>query len=235
MPVEVSGACLQPDWGKAVVHAPGHPPLLPMICQNISTGQVLMLGYVSEESWSQSLASEEAIFWSRSKGRLWRKGESSGHVLKLRRVLLDCDGDTILALVEPHGPTCHRESTTCFDEQHSDGSFNEVDAGWSVLARLYSTLLERASGRDKESYTFKLLQAGIDRVLRKLGEECTETLLAAKNSTITGHADEFASESADLLYHWLVALIALKQSPEKVFEVLKSREGGPRRGEVNKI
>lgn len=225
----------QPDWSKAVAHAPGQPPLLPMVCQNALTGQVLMLGYVNEEAWEHTLELQEVVFWSRSQGKLWRKGETSGHTLKLKAVRLDCDADTILALVEPQGPTCHRHSTTCFDLEKSEGGFENLDVGWSVASRLYSTILARASGDDPESYSYKLLQAGPDRVLKKLGEECTETLIAAKNATITGNAEEFCAESADLLYHWLVTLVTLGQTPEQVFAVLKSREGGPRRGEVKKI
>lgn len=233
--VEVSGARSAPDWSKAVVFAQGQPPVLPMICQHLHTAQVLMLGYVSQEAWERTLSSGEAVFWSRSRGDLWKKGETSGHVLKVHKIYLDCDADTLLAIVEPQGPACHRKSPTCFDASLDGGGFAEVDVGWSVLGRLYQTLLGRASGRDGESYTHRLLQAGVDRILRKLGEECTETILAAKNLTITAKAEEFHSESADLLYHWLVSLVALKQSPEKVLAVLKSREGGPRRVEVEKL
>ncbi|MEY4066612.1 MAG: hypothetical protein RIR26_2820 [Pseudomonadota bacterium] len=233
--VEVRGARKTPDWSKAVTFSQGQPPVLPLICQNIHTGQVLMLGYVSEQAWEQTLTSGHAVFWSRSRGVLWRKGETSGNTLKVHKIYVDCDADTLLALVEPQGPTCHRESSTCFDATLSDGGFDEVDVGWSVLGRLYQTLCQRALGADQDSYTHKLLRAGVDRILRKLGEECTETLLAAKNLTITGSADEFHNESADLLYHWLVALVALKQSPEQVLAVLKSREGGPRRAEVEKV
>lgn len=234
----LEGAQQSPDWSKAIPFAPGQPAVLPMICQHISTGQVLMLGYVSKESLAETLRSGQVVFWSRSRNALWKKGETSGNVLNVRRVLLDCDGDSFLALVEPQGPTCHRHTTTCFDEQNvksGESDFIETDVGWSVVARLFETLQRRAGGEDPDSYTYKLLQAGLDRVLRKLGEECTETILAAKNHTITADKNEFAEESADLLYHWMVALLAVGQTPADVFKVLRAREGGPRRVAVPKV
>ena len=159
----------------------------------------------------------------------------AGKTLVVRKIYIDCDADTLLALVDPQGPTCHRQSETCFDPERKESGFESVDVGWSVLSRLHATIVARQEGADPESYSHKLLKAGIDRVLRKLGEECTETILAAKNATITGLSDEFKSESADLLYHWLVALVALKESPESVLAVLKSREGGPRRRDAEKL
>jgi len=225
----------QPDWGKAVVFSAEQPALLPLVCQNVGTGQVLMVGYVSKEAWEQTQSSGEVVFWSRSKGRLWKKGESSGHTLKVRRLLVDCDADALLALVEPQGPTCHRQSETCFDPETAEGGFESVEWPAAVLARVFATIQKRAAGEDPDSYTQKLLSAGIDRVLRKLGEECTEAILAAKNLTITEQKDEFCSESADLIYHWLVTLAALKITPDEVWAVLKSREGGPRRVQVDKV
>jgi phosphoribosyl-ATP pyrophosphohydrolase/phosphoribosyl-AMP cyclohydrolase len=233
--VEVRGAHAQPDWGKAVVQVEGQPPVLPLVCQCFRTHQVLMLGYVSQESWHQTVQTGEVVFWSRSRGKLWKKGETSGHVLKVKSLHVDCDADAILALVDPHGPTCHRNTQTCFDEKNQSGGFESVDLGWGTLAQLHGSLEKRAQGGEPESYTYKLLQAGPDRVLRKLGEECTEAILAAKNLTITGNADEFVSESADLLYHWLVSLVALKVAPERVLEVLKGRMGAPRRVAGEKI
>jgi phosphoribosyl-ATP pyrophosphohydrolase/phosphoribosyl-AMP cyclohydrolase len=235
LPLRLEGAQSIPDWSKALAFAADQPLVLPMICQDSSTGQVLMVGYVSAEALEASLSLGHAVFWSRSRGRLWKKGETSGHVLQIRRILIDCDGDALLALVDPAGPACHRDSVTCFDAPSGQGGFSETDVGWSVLARLQKTLETRAEGADPESYTYKLLNAGLDRVLRKLGEECTEAILAAKNSTITGNADEFLQESADLLYHWLVALKAVNRKPEDVLEVLRSREGGPRRALMQKI
>ncbi|MEN9810818.1 MAG: hypothetical protein RLZZ488_2385 [Pseudomonadota bacterium] len=233
--VLIEGAAVTPDWSKAIAFAAGQPPVLPLVCQDLHSGQVLMLGYVSQESLAESISCGQVVFWSRSRAELWKKGATSGHVFNIRRLLLDCDGDTLLALVEAQGPACHRNSTTCFDAQKSAGEFAETDVGWSVLSRLFTTMQERAGGADKESYTYKLLQAGIDRVLRKLGEESTETILAAKNTSITGDAQEFLEESADLLYHWLATLIALEKKPSDVMDVLRSREGGPRRPVTKKV
>jgi len=231
----MEGARSALDWTKAVSFGEGQPPVLPMVCQDIDTGQVLMLGYVSQDSLQETLLSRRAVFWSRSRQTRWMKGESSGNILAVQRIFIDCDGDSILALVKPQGPTCHRHSTTCFDAEHDDGGFQETAVGWSVLARLSRTIEARAAGDDPESYTYKLLQAGLDRVLRKLGEECTEVILAAKNTTITDNADEFCQESADLLYHWLVALAAVGKKPDDVLSVLQSREGRPRRREMQKL
>jgi phosphoribosyl-ATP pyrophosphohydrolase/phosphoribosyl-AMP cyclohydrolase len=226
---------LTPDWSKATRFEGGDECLLPMICQHVRTAQVLMLGYVNEEALEKTLESGEAVFWSRSRNQLWRKGETSGHRLLVRKVMLDCDSDTILALVEPLGPACHRNSATCFDEQLSSGGFAQTDVGWSVVARLFLAIEQRATGDDPKSYTYQLLNAGVDRVLRKLGEECTETLIAAKNSTITGDPSEFLEESADLLYHWLVSVAALGVRPEDVLNVLQGREGAQRRGPERKV
>ena len=234
-PRQLEGAQSSPDWSKAVVFESGQPPLLPLICQDAQTAQVLMVGYVSKETLDESLRSGQVVFWSRSRGARWKKGETSGNVFHIRRILLDCDGDALLAHVAPQGPACHRNSVTCFDASDDHGGFAQSDVGWSVLARLHQTVEARASGDDTESYTFKLLDAGLDRVLRKLGEECTEAILAAKNSTITGNADEFLEESADLLYHWLVALKAVNRSPADVLNVLRLREGGPRRRPTQKV
>ncbi|MBM3381916.1 MAG: bifunctional phosphoribosyl-AMP cyclohydrolase/phosphoribosyl-ATP diphosphatase HisIE [Betaproteobacteria bacterium] len=233
--VEVRGAHAEPDWSKAVAQGDGQPPVLPLVCQSFRTGQVLMLGYVSAEAWQQTLQSGEVVFWSRSRAKLWKKGETSGHFLKVKSLFVDCDADTILALVDPQGPTCHRNSETCFDEEREQGGFEGVAPAWGVLAQVHATLVQRAHGSDPESYTYKLMQAGADRVLRKLGEECTEAILAAKNLTITGDADEFVSESADLLYHWLVSLVALKVEPEQVLQKLRSRIGASRRVAGEKI
>lgn len=226
---------VQPDWSKATRTIDGGQPLLPMICQHIHTGQVLMLGYVNEEAWQSTLQLGEAVFWSRSRNCLWHKGETSGNRMLIRDILVDCDGDTLLALVEPLGPACHRNSETCFDTVAAAGQFSHTDVGWSVVARLFQVIQKRAGGEDPESYTYKLLNAGLDRVLRKLGEECTEAIIAAKNSTITVNANEFTEESADLLYHWLVSLAALGVQPDDVFKVLKRREGAERRGNIKRV
>jgi phosphoribosyl-AMP cyclohydrolase / phosphoribosyl-ATP pyrophosphohydrolase len=206
-----------------------------MICQNASTGQVLMLGYVNQNAWLRTLELGEAVFWSRSRNALWHKGATSGHRLIIKEVRADCDADTLLAFVEPVGPACHRLSETCFDEEQQAGIFSHTDVGWSVVARLFQTIETRARGSDPESYTFKLLDAGLDRVLRKLGEECTEAIIAAKNSTITGDVREYLEESADLLFHWLVSLAALKLKPADVLSVLLKREGAQRRGPSKRV
>jgi phosphoribosyl-AMP cyclohydrolase / phosphoribosyl-ATP pyrophosphohydrolase len=214
----------RPDWSRAVRFESGSEALLPVICQHADTGQVLMLGYMNQQAWQRSLELGEVVFWSRSRKALWHKGETSGNRMHVKEFRTDCDADTILALVIPCGPACHRLSETCFDEELSAGSFARSDVGWSPVARLFQVIQDRSQGTEPESYTFKLLSAGLDRVLRKLGEECTEAIIAAKNITITGDSREYLEESADLLYHWLVSLAALGLEPQAVFEVLKNRE-----------
>ncbi|MEY2988341.1 MAG: hypothetical protein RJB13_1862 [Pseudomonadota bacterium] len=244
MPVQISpslekkqslATSVNPDWSKAARYEGCSETLLPMICQHVSTGQVLMLGYVNQEAWQRTLELGEAVFWSRSRNALWHKGSTSGHRLIVKDIHSDCDADTLLAFVEPLGPACHRLSETCFDEQIDLDSFSRTDVGWSVVARLFQVIEAKAQGGEPESYTFKLLSAGLDRVLRKMGEECTEAIIAAKNITITGNADEYLEESADFLFHWLVSLAALKLEPKDVIEKLKKREGADRRGNVKKI
>ena len=212
------------------------PPLLPLIAQDVATGDVLMLGYVSVESLLETLRTGNMVFYSRSRNKLWMKGEQSGHVLRVVDVRIDCDADTLLALVDPVGPTCHRNSPTCFDHPLPEGStegssagFVQADAGFAMMGRLWRTIGERLLGADPQSYSYKLVQSGLDRVLKKVGEEAAETLLAAKNAEATGNSSEFVSESSDLFYHWLLACAKLEVDPFLVMQKLKERVGAPRR------
>ena len=201
-----------------------------------------MVGWLDARALVATLATGEVHFHSRSRGRLWRKGESSGNVLQLRSLALDCDGDALLLGVEPAGPTCHRGTRSCFD---ADGAADMAAApvttptqGFAWLESLWATIADRAATRPQGSYTVALLGGGVDLAGRKVAEEATEVLLAAKNDEAAQAAgtarDEtralLAGEAGDLLYHALVLLAASGLEPRAVIDVLRTRHGGTARG-----
>ena len=195
--------------------------LLPAIVQDAFDGRVLMQAYMNREALQTSLESGRVTFWSRSRQALWTKGETSGNTLELVAVHADCDADCILVLANPHGPSCHRGTDTCFDGALSDHG-QRVAPDLSFLAGLERLIQEREVQRPKDSYTTKLFEAGVKRIAQKVGEEGVETALAATS----GDKEELANESADLLYHLLVLLRARNLSLADVVETLKSRHGG---------
>jgi phosphoribosyl-ATP pyrophosphohydrolase/phosphoribosyl-AMP cyclohydrolase len=185
--------------------------LVPAIVQDSRTAQVLMLGYMNEEALRATLRSGFATFYSRSKERLWEKGESSGNRLSVQAVFLDCDQDALLVQAEPKGPTCHFGTTSCFQAEGATGI--------GFLGRLQQIIAERASANPAESYTARLLQEGTARVAQKIGEEGVEVALAA----VTGDSEACIEESADLLYHLTVLMEARGFSWEDVAERLRQR------------
>jgi phosphoribosyl-ATP pyrophosphohydrolase/phosphoribosyl-AMP cyclohydrolase len=185
--------------------------LLPAVVQDADTLRVLMLGYMDRAALAATLASGRVTFYSRSKQRLWTKGESSGHVLELVAIVADCDGDALLVRARPHGPTCHRGTPSCFDAAPTC-EFAELDA---IVAR-------RSAERPPQSYTTKLLESGLARIAQKVGEEGVEVALAA----VTGEATALADEAADLVYHLAVLLHARGLSLREVGAVLAARRGG---------
>lgn len=191
------------DWEKT-------NGLIPAIIQHAVTGQVLMLGYMNEEALEKTLLTDQVTFFSRSKQRLWIKGESSGHTLALVDMALDCDQDTLLVLAKPQGPVCHLMTPSCFGEQAPHGS---------MLARLSDIIDERASSQATESYTRSLLASGIQRCAQKVGEEGVEVALAATS----GDQAALHEEAADLLYHLLVTLKAANTHLDAVLDVLGQR------------
>ena len=202
----------------------GADGLAPAIVQDVADGAVLMLGYVDAEALAATIESGEVHFHSRSRGRLWRKGETSGNVLRLRSVALDCDGDALLLGVEPAGPTCHRGTRSCFDD--GDEAASTGLQGFAWLERLWSTIADRARTRSPGSYTARLLDGGVDATGRKVLEEATELLLAAKDDAAgTSDASRAAlrAEAADLLYHTLVLLAERSVPPADVVAVLRER------------
>ena len=192
------------DWDKSP------DGLLPAILQDAATHRVLMLGYMNREALAATLASGRVTFFSRSKQRLWTKGESSGHVLELVSVETDCDADTLLVQARPQGPTCHLQRASCFAQAPGD-----------TLAQLDGLIGQRNIGRPEGSYTTKLFHAGIKRIAQKVGEEGVETALAA----VAGDDAEVCNEAADLLYHLLVLLRARGLGLSDVLQVLERRQG----------
>jgi phosphoribosyl-ATP pyrophosphohydrolase/phosphoribosyl-AMP cyclohydrolase len=183
--------------------------LVPAIIQNYQTGKVLMLGYMNREAYDKTCATKKVTFFSRSKQRLWTKGETSGNFLNVVSISEDCDNDALLILVIPEGPTCHTGTDSCFK-----GSFQQ-----SFLYDLEATISERITGSDTNSYTKKLVEKGINKVAQKVGEEAVELVIEAKDN----NRELFLNEAADLLYHVLILLRAKDTSLAAVEAVLKSR------------
>jgi len=176
------------DWEKS-------GGLVPAVVQDSKSLKVLMLGYMNQEALEKTQASELVTFFSRSKNRLWQKGETSGNTLKLNSIEVDCDNDTILVSAEPQGPTCHTGSVTCFVEQ-------AMDANSNVMAYLEEIIDDRKEADPKSSYVSSLLTKGIKKISQKVGEEGVEVALAGVAETDA----EVVSESADLIFHLLVLL-----------------------------
>ena len=188
--------------------------LVPAIVQDADTGAVLMMAYMNREALEQTLARKRAVFFSRSKQRLWEKGETTGHTLDVVDVLADCDRDTLLVTARPRGPACHNGTVTCFGD---DARTAATSIGF--LARLEGIVAQRASEKPDASYTAKLLAKGINKVAQKVGEEGVETALAGVNES----DQKLVEESADLLYHLLVLLRARGVKLEQVVQQLESR------------
>lgn len=191
----------------------GADGLLPVVVQDRRSGDVLMVAWADEEALRLTAQTGEAHFWSRSRRRIWKKGETSGHVLRVREARADCDRDTLLLLVDPAGPACHTGARTCF------GDASPTSVG--VLDELRRVIASRALAAPEGSYTAKLLKKGLDAALKKIGEEATEVVLAAK-----GESDErLAEEAADLLFHLWVALQQRGVDPAAALDVLRRRRG----------
>lgn len=185
--------------------------LVPAIIQDAQTLKVLMLGYMNEEAYNQTLQSGLVTFYSRSKQRLWVKGESSGNFLKLKDIKADCDGDSLLVTVSPEGPTCHTGTDTCWAEQN--------DASYGFITALEQVITERKENPSGSSYVSSLFGKGINKIAQKVGEEAIEVVIEAKDS----NDDLFLNESADLLFHFLVLLQAKGKRFDDVVAVLKGR------------
>jgi phosphoribosyl-ATP pyrophosphohydrolase/phosphoribosyl-AMP cyclohydrolase len=198
------------DWNKG-------QGLLPAIVQHAVGGAVLMLGYMTREALAATQASGRVTFFSRSKQRLWTKGETSGHFLKVRAIAADCDGDALLILAEPLGPVCHRGTPTCFGA----GAPESAAEPYGYLGVLTQTLRQRIEARPAGSYTAKLLDEGPRRIAQKVGEEGLELALAS----VAQGDPEVIAEAADLLYHVMLLLEAKGLSLARVVDELAARSG----------
>jgi len=183
--------------------------LVPAVVQDVNTKNVLMLGYVNKEAVEKTLATENVTFFSRSKNRLWTKGEESGNFLSLKDIKLDCDNDSILIQAIPAGPTCHKGSDTCWNET------NNVN----VLAYLEETIKQRKNNPDDESYVSSLFKKGINKIAQKVGEEAVEIVIEAKDDD----EDLFLNEGADLLFHYMILLEAKGYQLKDILKVLEQR------------
>ena len=195
--------------------------LVPVVAQDAESGEVLMVAWANLEALEETIRSGELTFFSRSRGRLWKKGETSGNTLRLVEMNIDCDGDTLLALVEPSGPACHTGERTCFFRS----LWGEGGTDCTFWGQLWRALKERRHAPVNESYTARLLSEGPSRVAQKVGEEGVETALAVALEDRKGTL----YEAADLLYHLLVALISLDLKPVDVLRELRVRHRTPSR------
>jgi len=193
--------------------------LLPAIVQHWKSGKVLMMGYMNRAACQKTEELGRVTFYSRSKQRLWTKGETSGNYLDLVDWQRDCDNDTLLILAKPHGPTCHTGNETCFFRK--DFSFNDRNGGNSIafLEQLENLIQKRKSEMPEDSYTTSLFEEGVDKIAQKVGEEAIETVIAAKNDS----DDEFRYEVSDLLYHLIVLLTDRNITLQNIADELESR------------
>lgn len=183
--------------------------LMPVIVQDETTQQVLMLGYMNEEALEKTRTENRVTFYSRSKERLWTKGETSGNFLEVVDLNVDCDQDCILIKANPTGPTCHKGTTSCFGEEDDKG----------FIYKLEQTISQRIDENDPDSYTNKLYRKGINKVAQKVGEEAVEVVIEAKDN----NDDLFKNEAADLLYHYLILLKAKGVLLEDIEAILRER------------
>lgn len=187
--------------------------LVPAIVQDAATGKVLMLGYMNQEAYQKTVELKLVTFFSRSKGRLWTKGEESGNVLKLVDISVDCDSDALLVKVQPMGPTCHTGSDTCWNEANSPRNLD-------FLYQLEAVVNQRKRDMDVEaSYTASLFKKGINKIAQKVGEEAVELVIEAKDD----NRELFLNEAADLMFHTTVLLAAKGFTWDEVLDILKER------------
>jgi phosphoribosyl-ATP pyrophosphohydrolase/phosphoribosyl-AMP cyclohydrolase len=183
--------------------------LVPCIIQDAVTDKVLMLGFMNEEAYQKTVNEKKVTFFSRSKQRLWTKGETSGNSLELVDIKIDCDQDTLLIMVNPKGPTCHTGADTCFNEKNDQWNFTALE----------NIIQARKNNPVKGSYTTSLFESGLNKIAQKVGEEAVELIIEAKDN----NKELFLNEAADLMYHYLVLLSAKNFSIKDVAEILEKR------------
>ena len=206
----------------------GENGLAPAIVRDAADGDVLMLAWMDREALDATVSTGDVHFHSRSRDALWRKGETSGNVLRLVDITADCDADALLVTANPAGPTCHRGTRSCFDAEIETSTSPATPArqGFAELEDLWSTIADRAATRPEGSYTARLLNDGVDASARKVTEEATEVLIAAKDdaaASTPASRRALANETADLLFHALVVLAERGLEPADVLGVLRER------------
>jgi phosphoribosyl-AMP cyclohydrolase / phosphoribosyl-ATP pyrophosphohydrolase len=185
--------------------------LIPAIIQDSVTNKVLMLGFMNQEAYDKTLSTKLVTFYSRTKNRLWTKGEESGNCLDVQEIMVDCDNDTLLIKAKPRGPVCHKGSDTCFEEKNNTSTL--------FLDFLQELIYQRKAEMPEGSYTTKLFTKGINKIAQKVGEEAVELVIEAKDN----NDDLFLNEAADLMYHLLVLLAAKNYKLSDVVKVLEER------------
>jgi phosphoribosyl-ATP pyrophosphohydrolase/phosphoribosyl-AMP cyclohydrolase len=205
--------------------------LVPAIVQDAQSKEVLMLAYMNRESLKRTIGSGETWFWSRSRSELWHKGATSGHIQKVRALKYDCDGDTLLVLVDQTGPACHTGAYSCFHHgvplanadgrENSAGSQEAKPAGsrFDILNKLEALIAQRDAERPEGAYTTYLFEKGVDKILKKVGEEASEVIIAAKNRS----PEELRYEASDLIFHLLVLLREQKLPLDALMDELERR------------
>lgn len=188
--------------------------LVPAVIQDEESNKVLMLGYMNQEAIDVTLKTKNVTFFSRTKQRLWTKGETSGNFLKVKSITVDCDNDTLLVKVKPLGPVCHKGDDTCFGEENKSKTL--------FLDQLRSIIKDRKNNPSDQSYTASLFAKGINKIAQKVGEEAVEMVIEAKDD----NKDLFLGEAADLLFHYLILLEAKEMELDEVVEVLIKRHRG---------
>ena len=196
---------MKPDFSKYI------DGLMPAIIQDANSDKVLMLGFINDESYEKTVAEKRVVFYSRSKKRIWIKGETSGNYLDVKEILLDCDRDTMLIKVIPQGPVCHQGTDTCFNEENVSNGFLEY---------LENIITARKNNPADSSYTSSLFSSGINRIAQKVGEEAVELVIESKDN----NDEMFLNEAADLLFHYLVLLQSKGKRMKDVIEILRKRD-----------
>ncbi|MGM0436736.1 MAG: bifunctional phosphoribosyl-AMP cyclohydrolase/phosphoribosyl-ATP diphosphatase HisIE [Bacillota bacterium] len=197
--------------------------LLPAVLQDYKCGKVLMLAYMNKEAYRKSIETGKATFWSRSRQKLWVKGETSGNYQYIKDIKIDCDKDTLLLLVDPEGPACHTGNESCFyrkiEEEFSESKESKIEENKSFYNKLYEIIVDRKENPQEDSYTSSLLKKGIDRIAKKIGEEASEVIIAGKNED----EDEIIYETADLIYHLFILLVLYDISISDIENELEKR------------
>lgn len=204
------------DWDKINFDERG---LIPAIVQDAQSKEVLMMAYMNRASLQKTIETGETWFWSRSRSELWHKGETSGHTQKVLDIALDCDGDTLLIKVDPKGPACHQNTYSCFRSFKEDQANEAVKDRFAILTNLEALIAKRDAERPEGAYTTYLFEEGADKILKKVGEEASEVIIAAKNRS----HDELRYEASDLIYHLLVLLREQRLPLDEILKELTER------------